>query len=106
MAKSFGVRLGARIRARREALGLSQAALAEKVGITPNYVSNLERGLKLPTLDTLVAIAKAINVPSSELLGESRADPWLEDVVTVAVTVPKALRPVALAVLKAMATQK
>ena len=104
--KSFGVRLGARLRARREALGMSQAKLAEKVKISANYVSVLERGLKLPTLDTLVALGKALGVPSSELLGESRADPWVEDVVTVAVTVPKALRPVALAVLKAVATQK
>jgi transcriptional regulator with XRE-family HTH domain len=66
----------------------------------------LERGLKLPTLDTLVAFAKALGVPASELLGEPRADPWIEEVVTVASTVPKQLRPVALAVLQAIAAQK
>ncbi|MDC3956886.1 helix-turn-helix transcriptional regulator [Polyangium jinanense] len=104
--KSFSARLGARLRARREALGLSQAELAEKVDISANYVGVLERGLKLPTLDTLVALAKALDVPVADLLGEPRADPWLEEVVTVAATMPKQLRPVALAVLRAMAAQK
>jgi transcriptional regulator with XRE-family HTH domain len=104
--KSFGARLGARLRARREALGMSQADLGEKAGITPNYVGVLERGLKLPTLDTLVALAKALGVPASELLGEARPDPWLEDVVTAAAAMPKPLRPVALAILRAMVAPK
>ncbi len=104
--KSFGARLGARLRARREALGLSQAELAEKVRISPNYVSVLERGLKLPALDTLVALAKALGVPVSDLLGEPRPDPWLEEVVTVAATVPRPLRGVALAVLRAICAQR
>lgn len=104
--KSFGARLGARVRARREALGLSQAELAEKVDISANYVSVLERGVKLPTLDTLVILAKGLGVPVSELLGETRADPWIEEVVTAAAVMPKHLRPVALAVLRAMAMQK
>ena len=104
--KSFGQRLGARLRARREALGMSQAELGEKAGISANYVGVLERGLKLPTLDTLVALAKALGVPVSELLGEARPDPWLEEVVTVAAAMPKPLRPVALAVLRAMVAPK
>lgn len=104
--KSFGVRLGARLRARREALGWSQAELAEKVGISANYVGVLERGLKLPTLDTLVVLARRLGVPVSELLGEVRSDPWIEEVVTVAATMPRPLRAVALAVLRAMAAQR
>jgi transcriptional regulator with XRE-family HTH domain len=104
--KTFGARLGARLRARREGLGWSQAELAEKIDISANYVSVLERGLKLPTLDTLVTLAQALSVPPSELLGEPQADPWLEEVVTVAATMPRSLRPVALGVLRAMATQR
>jgi transcriptional regulator with XRE-family HTH domain len=104
--KSVSARLGARLRARREALGLSQAELAENADISANYVGVLERGLKLPTLDKLFALAKALGVPASELLGEPRSDPWLEEVVTVAAAMPRHLRPVALAVLRAMATQK
>jgi transcriptional regulator with XRE-family HTH domain len=101
--KSFGVRLGARLRARCEALGLRSAELTKKVDIRANYVGVLERGLKLPTPDTLVALAKALDVSASELFGEPRSDPWIEEVVTVAVAMPKPLRPVVLAVLRAVA---
>lgn len=86
------------------AAGLSQAALAEKVGVTPNYVGILERGEKLPTLDTLVALAKALGVNAGELLDDTRGDAWLDEVIAVAASVPKGRRELVLAVLKAMAT--
>lgn len=93
------------MRARREARGLSQAKVAELAHVTPNYVGMLERGQKLPTLDTLVKIAKALQVEPGELLGTVRvADEWLENVTTVASTIPKQFRPIALAVLKAIAS--
>ncbi|MGH7434838.1 MAG: helix-turn-helix domain-containing protein, partial [Polyangiaceae bacterium] len=55
MARSgIGPALGTRIRAQREAMGWSQAKLAEVVDLTPNYVGALERGEALPTVLTLV----------------------------------------------------
>ena len=105
MAKSFGARLGARLRARREAKGLSQAALAELTGLTTNYISVLERGQKLPTLDTLMKLAKKVGATPGELLGDGAiTDEWIDEVVSVARTVPKGQRHVALAVLRAVAT--
>jgi len=105
--RSFGARLGSRIRARREALGISQAALAERVGVFANYVGVLERGLKLPTLDTLVKIGTALRVSAGEILGERAVkDDWIDEVVAVAATVPKTMRPTALAVLRAVATTR
>jgi transcriptional regulator with XRE-family HTH domain len=65
--------LGAR--ARHEALRLSQAELAEKVDISASQVGTLERGRKLPTLDTVVVLAKGLGVPVSELVVEARSDP-------------------------------
>lgn len=102
--RSFGVRLGARIRAKRTAKGWSQAQLAEAVGVGANYVGILERGVKLPTLDTLIKLAKALGCSPAELLGDTRAakDPWLDEVAAVAASVPKARRELALAVLKVM----
>ena len=103
--RSFGARLGARIRARREAKGWTQAHLAEKVGVGPNYIGILERGQKLPTLDTLVRLAKALGCSPAELLDDTRAkDPWVDELAAVAATVPKGRRELVLAVLKAMAT--
>lgn len=103
--RSFGARLGARIRARRTAKGWSQAALAEKVGVGANYLGTLERGQKLAALDTLFAIAKALGCSPAELLDDAQSkDPWVDEMMTVAATVPKGRRELAMAVLKAMAT--
>ena len=104
--KSFGARLGGRVRAHREAKGWSQARLAEAVGVTSNYVGVLERGQKLPTLDTLVALAKALGVPPGELLGAGERDPWLDEIVTLAKTVPSARRELAVQILRTLATSR
>ena len=94
------------MRAGREALGLSQARLAELAHVTPNYVGLIERGLKLPTIDTLVNLAKALGAEPAELLGRVQVgDDWLDELASVAATVPKQLRPVALAVMKAIASR-
>jgi transcriptional regulator with XRE-family HTH domain len=102
--RSFGKRLGDRLRARREAHGLSQAKLAELACVTPNYVGLIERGERLPTLDTLVRLAKALDVEPGELLGRVKvADEWLDEMASVAATVPRQLRAVALAMLRTVA---
>ncbi len=56
------------ILATREAKKLSQVALAKKANISVSYVSMLERGLRVPPLETLEALAKALGVPPLDLL--------------------------------------
>jgi len=50
-------RLGARIRALRDARGLTQEVIADRIEVTPKYVSQLECGQRSPSWETLVAIA-------------------------------------------------
>jgi transcriptional regulator with XRE-family HTH domain len=50
-------RLGARIRALRDARGLTQEIVADRIAVTPKYVSQLECGQRSPSWETLVAIA-------------------------------------------------
>jgi transcriptional regulator with XRE-family HTH domain len=105
--RSFSARLGARLRAQREARGYTQATLAEKVGVSPNYFGVLERGLKLPTLDTLILLAKALEVSPAELIGDIRPqDQWTEDMLVVASSVPESRRGLALAILRSIANTK
>jgi XRE family transcriptional regulator, regulator of sulfur utilization len=59
--------LGETIRCLRKEAGLSQEALAEKADLHHNYVGELERGEKAATVDTLVKIAKALNVRVRDL---------------------------------------
>lgn len=51
---------GAVVQLRRTRAGLSQEALAERADLTRNYVSDLERGLKSPTLSTVEALSRAL----------------------------------------------
>jgi transcriptional regulator with XRE-family HTH domain len=63
-------RLSRVIKTLREEKGLSQKALAKRVGVTDAYITMLETGKrKNPSLDILKKLAKALGVPVTELLG-------------------------------------
>jgi transcriptional regulator with XRE-family HTH domain len=63
-------RLSRVIKTLREEKGLSQKALAMRVGVTDAYITMLETGKrKNPSLDILKKLAKALGVPVTELLG-------------------------------------
>jgi transcriptional regulator with XRE-family HTH domain len=59
--------LGKGIRFYRQQRQLSQAALAEKAEISITFLSNIERGIKYPTSDTLSALANGLEVEVFEL---------------------------------------
>lgn len=54
--------LGNYIATRRKELGMTQAKLAEKIHVTDKAVSRWERGIGLPDIDNLEALAKALDV--------------------------------------------
>ena len=60
--------LGYRIRYLREEKGLSIEALALEADINRNYLGDLERGTRNPTLKVLERIAKALEIDLSTLL--------------------------------------
>src|SRR6266540_936214 len=60
--------VGNRIRARREELGLSQAALAERLNRTQTSISYWEAGRRSPDVDDLVALADALDLEPGDLL--------------------------------------
>lgn len=65
---AFESALGKTIAERRLSAGLTQEALAYKAHLHPTYLSQLERGLKSPTIRVLALIAHALGLPASELL--------------------------------------
>lgn len=56
-ARSVQRRLGGRIQVLRRERGMTQDELAHAAGISQKYLSELERGAKAPSLETLVALA-------------------------------------------------
>ena len=57
------------IKEAREIAGLSQKALAEKVGVAPNTFNGYETGKHDPKSDLLIKISRACNVTTDFLLG-------------------------------------
>ena len=68
--------VGERIQLAREERCLTQRNLAEAIGCTPQHISAIERGAKTPTLETFVAIAAALRVPTDVLLQDVLPDWW------------------------------
>lgn len=60
--------IGGRIRFLRKALKLTQAQVAEIVGIDSSFYGQIERGANVPSLKTLLAIADALSVNPADLL--------------------------------------
>lgn len=71
--KSLAATFAREIRTARHALGMTQAELAERIGIAVEAYGRLERGGVLPRADTLVRLAGALGVSTDTLLGLSSA---------------------------------
>jgi transcriptional regulator with XRE-family HTH domain len=64
-------RIAQAIRRRREDMGLTVRALAGRSGVSASMISDVERAAKSPTISTLAALSKALEMPLSTLV-ESR----------------------------------
>lgn len=60
--------IGKRIKIARIRTNLTQESVADRIGVTPQHVSNIETGNSSVSLTTLVAIANLLNVSVDELL--------------------------------------
>ncbi len=67
------VALGRRVRSLREAARLTQEEFARRCGISVSFASLLERGERSPSYETLIAIARALELPTAELFREGPA---------------------------------
>jgi transcriptional regulator with XRE-family HTH domain len=64
--KSLGKKLGARIRGCREKKGIGVNELARLLEVSRGYLSQIETGVKFPTIPFLFRIAKVLEVPLKE----------------------------------------
>ncbi|MCL6447865.1 MAG: transcriptional regulator [Armatimonadetes bacterium] len=67
---SFFAQLGQRVRTIRREQGLGVKELAERVGVSPGLISQIERGQSVPLLETLEKIASCLNVTLVNLFAE------------------------------------
>jgi transcriptional regulator with XRE-family HTH domain len=60
------------LRKRREALGLSMNVVAQRSGLSQQMVSYVERGMRNPTLETLLRICDVLETPLEDVIRRAR----------------------------------
>jgi CheY-like chemotaxis protein len=66
--------LGNAIKTQRSSLGISQEELAYRAGLHRTYVSDLERGVRNPSVDSIEKLARALQLSVSTLFEEASDD--------------------------------
>ena len=62
--------MGQRIKTARERKGYTQEQLAERLNLSVQHVSVIERGVKAPKLETFIRIANELQVNADFLLSD------------------------------------
>jgi transcriptional regulator with XRE-family HTH domain len=62
MEKEQTAMIGQRIRGKRESLKLTQKQLADALGLTPQHISAIEQGKRLPSIASLAQFAEQLGV--------------------------------------------
>ncbi len=63
--------MGDRVQDTRKNRGLTQEQLAEKVNITVEYMSQIERGLKTPSMQVFIKLVEVLDVSADYLLRDT-----------------------------------
>lgn len=61
----MAIQIGEIIRLKREEFGLTQEQLAEKIGKSPGYIGQLERGLSMASIPTLKRIINVLSIDAN-----------------------------------------
>ena len=67
--------VGNRLKEFRELKGLTQSEVEERTGLLRGYISRVENGHTVPTLETLERFARALDMPLYQLLYEGEKPP-------------------------------
>ena len=66
--------IGEKIRRLREKENITQNALANRAGVSPTYIYQLEQGLKSPTVEYLGYICAGLNISLAEFFAEEQSE--------------------------------
>ena len=66
--------VGEKIRRLREKENITQNALANRAGVSPTYIHQLEQGLKSPTVEYLGYICAGLNISLAEFFAEEQSE--------------------------------
>ncbi|BCH27510.1 helix-turn-helix domain-containing protein [Mesorhizobium sp. L-8-3] len=70
----FADPLGTRLRDRRQALGLTLKDVADAAGLSVGFISQIERGITIPSLTSLISVCRVLKSEVSDFLSQPRGD--------------------------------
>ena len=70
--KRMFIQFGSEVRRRRLEMNLTLEQLAERAGLTSNYIGTIEHGTRDPSLSSIQAIARGFGIPVGLLFGPMR----------------------------------
>ena len=94
--EKYDNKIGSRIQLLRIQRGMRQEQLAKAVCLTPNFLSAIERGVKFPSIDSLIKIMTILNVPADAVF---RSDISCDKIIQIyelteqILTLPESLQP-------------
>ena len=68
MKSIYNVEIGSRVKKSREAASLTQERMAETIGVSVQYISDMERGKVGASTATIVKICNTLNVSADYIL--------------------------------------
>ena len=72
--QAVGSRVAQILRRERKKRGLSMNQVAERAGLSQQMVSYVERGMRNPTLETLLRITAAMDVNLAKVIGRAQKE--------------------------------
>jgi transcriptional regulator with XRE-family HTH domain len=78
--------LGDRLKSLRNERGISQGEMERRTGLLRSYISRVENGHTLPSVDTLVKMARALEVPLYRLFYDGEQPPTLSSLSALRTT--------------------
>jgi len=63
--------MGRRIRRKRQEKGLTQLQISKMLNLSLSYYGHIERGTRIPSLETIVSIANTLHMGTDQLLRDS-----------------------------------
>jgi transcriptional regulator with XRE-family HTH domain len=73
-APDIGSIFGAVLRRHRSVLNVSQEELAFRAGVDRTFISRLERGIRQPTITTLIGLGVALGISAADLIRETEIE--------------------------------
>jgi transcriptional regulator with XRE-family HTH domain/KaiC/GvpD/RAD55 family RecA-like ATPase len=73
--------LGDKIKTLRKNLGITQKELAAQIGLTPSFISQLEKNLISPSLDSLLRLSEKLHTQPIHFLMDGEEGPWSKMVI-------------------------